>query len=548
MAKRLLDGKDSFQVVDPVVLLRERTASSMRLLSSADMSPLSNTDGTDSYQSMNTLVINTGSTIEDVKRKILGFVPSLKIMKEKAFTRLIPKAKSGITDFTFPRKQKVDVRPVHFRIVTEDLLKELDLDISMPATTKRPGRTSRKMRHRNDQPGFQIPFMNELNLSEFTPRWRIEPDSSRVITVEFHAKFVGDYKDSLNFGVTSSKKDLFRLPVSGACSYPDIDREITTIFTNTARRFKPDTQFSWVTNLNAFHCGYLLTKPPSASGKADRAGASKGQAPVYKFPIKLANNSQFVATVSSSFTDNVFKTWTIEPAAININPGETIEASVSVHPTAPDILRTTLQLFIRDNPEPILLPLMAEATSPVVEVSPLTLDFERTMLRSDRVLELHLKNNGKIPCYWVLKHVNSLAPTIEFAECEGTVQPKSEGIIPVTFTSPKPIVVKKQFQVDIWDINRTKPFQSQTIQLLAEAYDTHFDLIYPKNMNHLMYGQLRVGQAKSLSLGFKNRSKYPVKYSITIQGNHAAKYLKIESPNGVVASQPLITTISGLNF
>ncbi|OHT11111.1 hypothetical protein TRFO_04068 [Tritrichomonas foetus] len=536
IVEKLLNGGDAFQVVDPNLLIKDRSSST------GSMNVVSGIDAPDNFQQMNSLLINGCDELSNITKYLNNFLPSIQQMKEKAFTRLIPKPKSGIIDFTHPKKAQVDRKPEFFSIITEDLLGDLSLNEvpQQPSSSRKSGRSSRRSRNRNDPLGLNtvIPFIDELDLTRYTPRWNIEPHSSKYITVMFSSYKIGKYTDSLNFGIPNCKFEVYKLKINGSCIYPEINREISTLFTSIVNKFTPKVSYSWVNKLEAFHCGYLLITNPNPKQQSSKTPQSQ-----YKFPVTLKNESEFQADISCSFSEPT-KSWIIDQPNLSIKPLESSQIMINVFPTVAEVMNTTLQILIKDNPTPLLLPLIAEGTLPLVEMTPNSLDFERVMLKQSKTIDITLTNNGKIPCEWALKHSSHLGPNITFNQTSGVIQPKEASILSVTFQSPKPMQLKKNFQLEVFDNNRTKSFSTTTVAVIAEAYDTHFDVIYPKGMAHLMFGMSKVNQSKTIPLQLKNRSKYPVHYAITLQGSLASSVLKIDQPDGIVAPGEKMTTIN----
>lgn len=100
-------------------------------------------------------------------------------------------------------------------------------------------------------------------------------------------------------------------------------------------------------------------------------------------------------------------------------------------------------ILIKDNPNPVILPLIAEGTLPLIEMNPNTVDFERCLLKQSKSIDVVLTNNGKIPCEWAIKHNTHLGPNITLSENEGTILPKNSSTLTVTFQSAKPLQYKK---------------------------------------------------------------------------------------------------------
>lgn len=539
IVERLQNENESFQVVDTNLLLRENTPTTSTLFN------LSNEQDPEFQQRKNSLLLNACDSIENLTTYIHNFLPSLTQMKEKSFTRLIPKPKKGIIDYTFSKKMQINKIPTSFKIIVDDIVSELLLN-EQPASAssqRKSGRSSRKQKTRNDPHGLNsvIPFIDELDLSQFTPRWNIEPNSSKTITVQFKSVHIGQYIDSLNFGIVDCKFDVYKLKIEGNCVYPEIDRNVSSLFSSVVPKFNPKVTYSWITNLESFHCGYLLLTNTNQKAQSSKQQQQQNQ---YKFPITLNNISEFQTDIMLRLGNDTSKIWVLDPPNLSIKPSATATVQVIIHPNVADVMKTTLQVLIKDNPIPLQLPLIAEGTLPLIELNPSIVDFERCMLKQTKSIEVTLTNNGKIACEWQIKSVQHLAPSITIDIVQGIIQPKNSAVMTVSFQSAKAIQVKKSFVIEVFDMNRTKLFSNQTVNIIAEAYDTHFEVIYPKGTNHLMFGNMKIGQLKTIPIQLKNKCKYPVHYLISPLGNLATNALTISQPDGMIQPGEKAVTVN----
>jgi hydrocephalus-inducing protein len=97
------------------------------------------------------------------------------------------------------------------------------------------------------------------------------------------------------------------------------------------------------------------------------------------------------------------------------------------------------------------------------------------------------------------------------------------------------VIVKKPIQIDIMDEKKQRTYGSHHVKLIAEAFEVNYDFQYPKGLDHLLFGTLKVGQAKPLVCSLKNRGKYTSFFKFAITNKVLAKSLRIVPMEGSVS-------------
>ena len=119
-------------------------------------------------------------------------------------------------------------------------------ETSKKQSSRSGGRSSRKSRHREPP---EISFLDELNLSEFTPRWTIYPNDSKTITVTFSANIECIYKDTF---FTSCIRFSFEEEESSAVEKPFLKVK-TTHHHHHHQHHCHKTQRNWLLLLHHFN-------------------------------------------------------------------------------------------------------------------------------------------------------------------------------------------------------------------------------------------------------------------------------------------------------
>lgn len=244
---------------------------------------------------------------------------------------------------------------------------------------------------------------------------------------------------------------------------------------------------------------------------------SRNNSAIYKQDLNIVNISTFPISVNAFLTESGSKTvWTIDNNNISINPQESGTITIGFNPTTNDKFKNTLSIFIKDNPDPLIIPIIGEGCIPTIELSTSSIDFEKLLLNQQRTMKIELTNTGKIQANWRIKGGNTLGNNLTLTATEGAIKPSKSTSIEFTFSSSKPLILKKSIQIDVLDQNNARTFSSNHLNITGESFDVAFDLSFPKGMTHLNFGSVKVGQTKNLACFLKNQGRYPAKYKLTV--------------------------------
>ena len=480
---------------------------------------------TGASRNLNTILVDAGLPKESVFEAIQAYLPRPDDIK-KQVTKLIPKAKLDLPQFNFTEFMEP---PQHFRIYNTEPAGELpEFDPSLLQTSpthhgRNPGASPAARKKMYAQKIEEL--TEDIDLCDYTKRWILEPGAREKITVQFSSTHVGSFEESLGFQIKDCRDDVFDLKLKGLAVYPDIERSPEVIFGKTTQRLTANTKYAYVTTLNEFHFGpVLVTK--------EKAG--KNATGVYKQQMKLVNNSVFPAEIQISLADTPGKSpWSLDQASLFLAPGDLGLVNICFHPTSSDTFRTTVRVFIKDNPEPYSFGCVAIGCTPTMELSQQQLDFEKLLVHQTRTMELEVRNTSKIPISWRIKAANQLG-LFEFDLTEGTLAPRASYTLRVHYMSDKQQALKKAVQFEVLDKNKVKVYQVRQVVLIAESFDVNFDIIYPKGMDLLNFGTFKVFEGKQLTCTLRNRGKYPALFKFTHIRPNLRKVLTVQPNEGTI--------------
>jgi hydrocephalus-inducing protein len=521
LASRIKESCDNFQVLDPHSLKKSVNVE-------GEEEEEVTIPEVKALEKLNVILLDAEITREEAAEAVTQFVPKIQTLKESAFTDLIPADRVENSAVQIIPKTKYLDAPDSFCIINPDPPHEFpDFEEEMNVGQSRHGRRRSLQPPKTKPKGPLPPELVDFDMDRLTYRWHLEPKASQTLSIRFQATLIGNHKADLTFGLANCTHDLIKLPVNGFCGLPNISRDVKTIFTKRIVKADFKTELAFAQESNEFVFGpQLIAK--------ERMG--KGQAPLYAEIIHITNPTPFPSQLSLTFSESKCQ-WVADPQTVLIQPEATVDIKIGCHPCATDLFRTVLHLMVMDQPDPFSLNFSVEGCAPRLDTNVSAIDFDKLMLKQSRTINLELKNTSKIGAAWRFKGVNLVAPAISFPTLDGIINPRHGCVIPVTFTSPKPIVIKKPVSVEVLDKARTRIFQTIVLAASAEAFDVQFDFQYPKGMDHLQYGIVRILQGRTLACSLKNKGKFQIKYSIS----YDERLFDIQPSEGMVGGDRVVT-------
>ncbi|EAX95386.1 hypothetical protein TVAG_449190 [Trichomonas vaginalis G3] len=385
----------------------------------------------------------------------------------------------------------------------------------------------------------ELPHFDEskVALPPMTQIWHIEPGKSIPLEITFNSSDVGTFTGEIYFGILNAIAPPFKIPMEGKVIHPDIERSMIKIFQgNVTPKLTPKTEMTFVTELNEFHFGSQIILKDKAKGKA-----------AYKSSVHLTNITDFPAEISLSLSDSNSKgPWALEKDKVTIKPNSSVDVWIGFTPITADTYKNTLTINIVDNPDPLQINFVGMGCIPIIECQDQNIDFEKLLVNQSRICKFELKNSGRIPAFWRIKGGNTLGNMFNFSALEGMIMPKQSTFVEVKYESPKPFSIKKQIQIDVMDKTKLRTFSALHINFTAETFDANFEIVFPKGMDCINFGDLKANNVGQFQLGIKSKSKYPLLYKFNIMKNSLQKIIKINPMEGGVQpdNKPVMINIS----
>lgn len=514
------------------------------------------------------LVVSGQTNLQQQSEEIKKFVPEMNELKTEAFRRMIEPPKS-MTEESMTTPKLLQTKPVGFFINVEEnqanqfrneyigFIKEMEEKQKAEKIAELENKLAENPENEEikaEIEKLQHPQKENVNVNEneeeeeeeekleievphMTPRWKIEPNSSLPIEFVYESKEVGTFEGEMQFGIIDAHSLPIKLPMSITVIHPNIDRNMSTIFGKTTPKLTPKTEMIYVTELKEFHFGsQIIVKEKGKGGKG-----------AYKQPIHIQNVTDFPAEVSLTLSEIGPKSpWSIDKDRVIIPPASSVDVNVGFTPVVADTFKTALTLQIMDNPDPVVVNFVGNGCIPIIECTDTNIDFEKLLVNQGRSCKFELKNSGRIPAFWHIKGGNILGPNFTFSAVEGFISPKSSTFVEVKYLSPKPFSIKKVIQIDIMDKTKLRTFSSLHVNFTAETFEANFELVFPKGMDHVNFGDLKTNNVGNVNLGIKSKSKYPLLYKFTFQKQSLSKIIKINPMEGGVQpdGKPVTVTIS----
>lgn len=142
-----------------------------------------------------------------------------------------------------------------------------------------------------------------------------------------------------------------------------------------------------------------------------------------------------MSTVMEDHPDYKKDIFFIEPNEVEIPKNDIpFELRVWAIPDEPRKFKDDIIVMIKDNPQPVILPIHCLGAKPVVDIiEGEPVQFDRLLLKQSDTKQIKLKNNGYIPCKWKLTGLESLPEEFSLQNTFGELKPTEETIVEVSF-------------------------------------------------------------------------------------------------------------------
>ncbi|KYF44521.1 hypothetical protein TGARI_206550B, partial [Toxoplasma gondii ARI] len=405
-------------------------------------------------------------------------------------------------------------------------------------------------------------------------RWVLGPHEEQRVLVKFCVDQTGVYETGLAFSVVGDSQSLLRVGVRATCSVPKLSMSPKQLFRQVLRARPSEREGlvckQFIVDEGVYDFGPLLLGRPSAPAKGLYAKLGDGDSvdavklpedlQKYQESITLCNISPFDTTVrctlqsaspapdSGDHTGR--KKGASKGALIRENPFFVYPSEVSlegnscstVHlwcfPKTEGDVRDTLVLWVRDNPTPAEIPLVARGALPKVTVDADYLQFGRVLFGHSVSRALSLKNASPLPARWSLLNVDALQKLFKVGpDTEGTLEAFEELQLLFTFSpTQKAASLQTRVSIRITDVDGTGQAQeTKTISVDADAYWIDVATDFGGKGKTIDIGNVRVGETAELPLSITNKGKFPVKFAFRVKSKVLRSILTFHGPTADLA-------------
>ncbi|XP_073081517.1 hydrocephalus-inducing protein homolog [Manis javanica] len=371
-----------------------------------------------------------------------------------------------------------------------------------------------------------IALLSDLDLNNFSAqssqekftrlkhfRWIVPAHGEVTLRVHFSSADLGNFDQTFNFEILGTRRQ-YQLYCRGTCTYPYICRDPKVVFPQWKMDMKENEVIfkKYVISLETFHFGPLL------------CGKSRDKYKSSLFPgnmetLTILNNSPMVAEMFFCFQNDVkASTYFLEPINMLLKPNEKQLLNIWAYPTAVGVFEDSIVCCIKENPEPTIFKLSCQGIRPELELDPRQLHFDRLLLHRKESKIVSLRNVTPLPVAWRITSLEHLGDDFTMSMMQGIIPPKAEHGLQVHFQPSKPVNIKKAIRLEVSDAdNLVGIVQIENIMVFAESYDVALDITFPKGAEGgLDFGIVRVMEEVKQPLQLKNRGKYEIMYSFSV--------------------------------
>lgn len=264
--------------------------------------------------------------------------------------------------------------------------------------------------------------------------------------MKFFSTKIGAFTENLQFEIVGSYKT-FTLPVTGACEFPTINNATRNLYLNQ-KKTRPTEKESIVSKCfiqseGVFDFGPLLIKKDPEQRTDEVVAKMNGSF------FQISNNGKY--EVDATFTlRSTLPTeeggpegkspFILEPAECHLSvdgDSSTCNLKVFAFPEEDKLYTDEVIVLLKDNPNPVIIPIQCLGAKPVVNASHDVVKFDRALIGKTLQKTLTLTNASPLPINWALKNVDKLSEEFEVSKTSGLLKPYREEPIEITFKSIK---------------------------------------------------------------------------------------------------------------
>lgn len=391
-------------------------------------------------------------------------------------------------------------------------------------------------------------------------RWLIPSGWKLILYVKFWSNSLIETEDLFVFDnyecLFNGFHHGFPLRVKGQTSYPTVKLDPTVIFARVREtRGSRILKNCFVLNENLFEFGPLFI-------------SNEGEEPEkLKFTeFCFSNNTTFDVHMTFTFLrvprvatpaknskkpveppaakdktpprDEVFS---VEHAELRIAPGETELLKVFAKPIEEKVYRNSLICCIRENPQPLIIPLKCEGQYPRVTLSTKVIDFGRLLVGKHSVRQVIIRNVSLLPVKW---HIKSDVGDFDIDKQSGVLMADQEEVLSVRFDAQDQVKLEHQIEIEVEDndgrglINE----ELQELTLHAEGFFIRTELGgFDGPENFFDFGDVQVAHEVEKSFQLENKGIYPIRYAVDIFRKQFKNVFRIEPSKGVLEPEESIS-------
>ena len=400
-----------------------------------------------------------------------------------------------------------------------------------------------------------------LDYDELIPNkseWIIPSKKTAILVVNFFSKTVGSFDTKFDFEAFFSTKQ-YSLNLNGKSDFPMISTMPKNIFWNFRknRPANPPESYlskSFIYSENVFEFGPLLINK-SVENKDDPAVKNVNSA-----TFRITNQGKFICELKFDLMSSVINTqdnplykkgvFFFSPETLELNINECKEIRVWALPNEALKFKDELIIMIKDNPQPVLLPIQCTGQKPVVNiVEGENLIFKRLLINQSGKKQIVLKNNCAIQVKWRLKGLENFPKEFTIVNTSGDLKPTQETVIEVFFKAIKQMKFQQKLTLEVYDKENMNIFQEpRIINIETEAFEISVAFKFPLSGNeeHILdsgngkpaegrpdqlldFGAVKVGEIKEQTFIVKNIGLYNIKYNFNIKKRLFRENFKIET-------------------
>ncbi len=121
---------------------------------------------------------------------------------------------------------------------------------------------------------------------------------------------------------------------------------------------------------------------------------------------------------------------------MSLKPNETQDLIVWAYPKSLGMIEDAIVGLIKDNPDPMIIPVGVTGSKPLVEVDRTALDFGRLLLRSKDTQTMTIMNKSGLPLSWKLVGVEGLGD-FGISPLAGNLEPYQNCVVQASFEGKK---------------------------------------------------------------------------------------------------------------